>query len=111
MAYGGQQRKQFDDTNRGILFKNDRKRSDKHPDYRGSLNVGGVDHWLSAWRKDTKNGPALSISIEPKQEARRDSYERSREPERRSGALTGNPNAGWDRGHDEPPFPDEIPDF
>lgn len=104
MAYGSQQPKKFDDTNRGILFKNDRKRSDKHPDYRGSLNVGGVDHWLSAWRKETRNGPALSLSIEPKQEARRGSYERSREAQRPA-------DNGWDRGHDEPPFPDEIPDF
>jgi hypothetical protein len=73
-------RKKFDDTNRGILFKNDRKESDKHPDYKGSVNVDGRDYWLSGWRKDTQKGPALSLSVQPKQEARRVSYDKAQSP-------------------------------
>lgn len=93
MAFGRQRRddarndKQFDNTNRGILFENDRKRGDKDPDYKGSINVDGREYWLSGWEKDTKRGPALSLSIQPKQEQRRESYERSRDaqaPARRS---------------------------
>jgi hypothetical protein len=37
--------------NSGQLFKNDKKESDRHPDYKGSIMVGGVEHWLSAWIK------------------------------------------------------------
>lgn len=56
----------FDNTNRGVLFINDRKTSDKHPDYKGSINVGGKEFWLSAWMKVTAKGDAISLSIEPK---------------------------------------------
>lgn len=61
---------QFDDTNRGALFKNLKKDSDKHPDYKGNLNVGGVDHWLSAWLRVSKDGKTyMSLSVEPKDAA------------------------------------------
>lgn len=58
---------QYDNTNRGILFVNDRKTNDKHPDYKGSINVGGKEFWLSAWMKTTAKGDAISLSIEPKE--------------------------------------------
>ena len=57
----------YDNTDRGSLFKNDRKESDSHPDYKGSINVGGVDHWLSAWIKTSKDGKKyMSLSVKPK---------------------------------------------
>jgi hypothetical protein len=57
----------FDDTNRGALFRNDDKTEEKHPDYRGSLNVGGRDFWLSAWLKVSKKGTKyMSLAIKPK---------------------------------------------
>lgn len=58
--------KQFDDTDRGVLFKNDRKDSENHPDYRGSINVGGVDYWLSAWIKESAKGKFMSLSVKAK---------------------------------------------
>jgi len=55
---------EFDNTDRGVLFKNDRKEKDTHPDYTGSLNVGGVEHYLSAWIKTSKNGNKfMSLSL------------------------------------------------
>jgi uncharacterized protein (DUF736 family) len=57
----------FDNTNRGALFRNNDKTDEKHPDYRGNLNVGGVEFWLSAWIKTSKQGiKYMSISIKPK---------------------------------------------
>ena len=47
---------EYDNTNRGSLFKNDRKDDAKFPDYKGSLNVDGVEFWLSAWLKVSKDG-------------------------------------------------------
>lgn len=58
----------YDNTDRGVLFKNDRKTSDNHPDYRGSINVGGVEYWLSAWIKEGGKGKFMSLSINPKEE-------------------------------------------
>lgn len=68
---------QYDNTNRGALFKNDRKEQPNHPDYRGSVNVGGVEYWLSAWIKDGQKGKFMSLSIKPK-----DDQPRQQEPAR-----------------------------
>ena len=58
---------EYDNTNRGQLFKNDRKDDAKFPDYKGSLNVEGVDYWLSAWIKVSKDGQKfMSLSIKNK---------------------------------------------
>ena len=48
---------EYDNTNRGVLFKNDKKADEKHPDYKGSyMDVNGNDHWLNAWLAKDKNG-------------------------------------------------------
>ena len=57
---------QYDNTNRGVLFKNDRKETDNHPDYTGNVNVGGVEYWLSAWIKTGQKGKFMSLSVKPK---------------------------------------------
>ena len=57
----------YDNTNTGALFKNEKK-SDKHPDYRGSINVNGIDYWLSSWLKISKSGEKfMSLSVQPKE--------------------------------------------
>jgi hypothetical protein len=57
---------EYDNTNRGVLFKNDDKTEDKHPDYKGRINVGGTDYWLSAWIKTSKDGRKyMSLSPVP----------------------------------------------
>lgn len=58
----------YDNTNRGVLFKNDRKEKDSHPDYKGNINVGGEEFWLSAWIKEGNKGKFMSLSISPKEE-------------------------------------------
>lgn len=63
---------QYDNTNRGSMFVNDKKTEEKHPDWNGSLNVNGVEFWISGWKKMSKGGkPFLSISIREKQEQTR----------------------------------------
>jgi hypothetical protein len=57
----------FDNTNRGALFRNPDKTEERHPDYRGDLNVDGVEFWLSAWLRTSKKGTKfVSLSIQPK---------------------------------------------
>ena len=62
----------FDNTNKGTMFKNDRKTQDNQPDYKGSINIEGTEYWASGWIKvagpNAKNPGAkfLSMAFEPK---------------------------------------------
>jgi hypothetical protein len=53
--------------NSGTLFKNDKKTSEKHPDYKGSAMINGEEFWMSAWLKVGKNSVKfMSFAFEPK---------------------------------------------
>lgn len=54
--------------NRGSMWENDHKTTEKHPDFRGSLNVDGTVYWISGWT-DMKNGKRyMSLSVQPQEE-------------------------------------------
>lgn len=55
----------YDNTNRGALFKNDKATTDKHPGYTGKINVEGVEYYLSAWVKEGQKGKFFSLSVKP----------------------------------------------
>ena len=64
----------YDNTNTGVIFINTNKKNEKHPDRTGSLNVDGVDYWISGWmKKDREGKPFLSLSVKPKEEQPRQS--------------------------------------
>jgi hypothetical protein len=46
----------YDETNRGAIFKNDYKQKDTQPDYKGKINVDGVEKAISLWVKEDKSG-------------------------------------------------------
>lgn len=53
----------MDRDNTGVLFKNNKKTSDKHPDFTGNITVNGKKLRLSAWTKDGKAGKFISLSV------------------------------------------------
>ena len=57
-------------NNSGALFKNQRKETDKHPDYKGNAVINGVDMWVSAWIKTAQStgDKYMSLSFQPKNE-------------------------------------------
>jgi len=57
----------YDNTNRGALFKNNRKEQPSHPDYTGTLNVGGVDYYLNGWLKESKKDGRKFFSLSVKE--------------------------------------------
>ena len=61
----------FDNTNRGALFKNKRKTEAAHADYTGSININGREYWLDARiKKSKKDGKKfMAISVKPKTES------------------------------------------
>jgi uncharacterized protein (DUF736 family) len=59
----------FDNTNSGALFKNDKRTNDRQPQYRGRINAGGVEFWVSAWVKKSRNGANfMSLALTPVEE-------------------------------------------
>lgn len=40
----------------GTLFPNTDKKSDKSPDYSGSVKIEGKEYALAGWKKTSKNG-------------------------------------------------------
>ena len=54
--------------NTGSLFKNDRKETDSHPDYKGSALIDGLGEcWLDAWINTAKDGTKyMSLKLKPK---------------------------------------------
>ncbi len=62
---------QYNNDNSAVLFKNDRKEKESHPDYNGNAEVGGVEYWLNAWVKESKTGKKFfSLSFTPKEKKR-----------------------------------------
>lgn len=62
---------EYDNTNRGAIWKNDDKQSEKHPDFKGSINIEGVEYWVSGWKRRagaSPKSPALSLSVQAKEE-------------------------------------------
>lgn len=59
---------QYDNSNRGVVFVNDRKEQDTHPDMKGSINIEGTEYWLSGWWKTPQSGGEdfLSLSVKLK---------------------------------------------
>jgi len=68
----GETEMEYDNTNRGALFRNDDKdpNDDKERDYSGTLDVEGTEYWISGWvRTSRKTGKKyLSLSVKPKQD-------------------------------------------
>ena len=63
---------EYSNENKGAIWGNKKKTTDNHPDYTGSLNVDGVEYWVSGWKRKPSakpNAHAMSIAITPKEGA------------------------------------------
>jgi hypothetical protein len=57
----------YDNDNKGVLFRAQEKKTDKHPDYDGNITIDGVEYWLSGWMRTSAKGTKfLSLSVKPK---------------------------------------------
>ena len=71
---------EYDNTNRGAIWKNDRKTTETQPDYTGSIepehtcskcsHTETTDYWLNGWRAvegASDRAPVLKFSVAPKE--------------------------------------------
>lgn len=55
-----------DRDNSGALFRNDRKKEEKHPDYTGVITIMSEKWRLAGWLKKSKEGRSyLSLAVQP----------------------------------------------
>lgn len=65
--------------NTGVLFKNDRK-SDKHPAYKGEINVEGKHYSIALWdRQSSKGTTYLSVAIQEYRDVKNEPKEETKE--------------------------------
>jgi uncharacterized protein (DUF736 family) len=58
----------------GTLFKNEKKKSENHPDYTGSCKIDNVEWDIAGWKKTTNSGKSfLSLSFSEPWEKRKQS--------------------------------------
>ena len=53
----------YDNTNSGVLFTNDKKGNEKAPDYKGKVNIEGKEKNIAGWIREGKSGMFISIKI------------------------------------------------
>lgn len=100
----------YDNTNRAVLFRNENKKTDTHPDYSGNLNFEGVECFLDAWIKTAESGRKfMSLSVKrkekqssPEQSAQRQPAPRQQAPAPRQAAPR--PASGFDDMDNDVPF-------
>lgn len=57
--------KQFDDTNRFVLFINDNSANPKAPSHKGTININGTEYKIAGWVKQSQSGvDYISGSVE-----------------------------------------------
>lgn len=57
---------QYDDKNKGAIWKNDKRETDRHPHFTGTANIDGVEFYVSAWKRDagaSEKAPALRFAF------------------------------------------------
>ena len=51
----------------GVLFRNDKKTTDKHPMYKGSCMIAGVEFWIAAWVNESERGKYMRLKFSVKE--------------------------------------------
>lgn len=60
---------EYDNRNRGVIFKNTRKELETHPDYTGTFtDADNREHWFDGWIKQGANGSFISFRVKPKEQ-------------------------------------------
>ncbi|MDR2337708.1 MAG: hypothetical protein LBE20_03550 [Deltaproteobacteria bacterium] len=86
---------QYNNNNRGVLFKNERKQQANHPDYTGSCTINNIEYWISGWIKEKDEKKYFSFSFAPKQQGKNNTQDNKQQ-------ALGNTGTSFD--NDDIPF-------
>lgn len=90
----------YDNTNKIAIFRNNKGDNAKRPDYRGTLNIDGVEYKCSLWLREKKDGSGMKYM--------QGSVERAKEADARAGdtprATQAQQPAQTDSATDDVPF-------
>lgn len=89
---------QYDNSNQAAIWGNDNRETDKHPHFKGSGEIDGVEYWISAWKRDPEGNPkapALKLKFQRKDEVQAKGMSEAKQ--------AAQPAGGGD------PFGDDIP--
>lgn len=90
---------EYDNSNKGAIWRNEKKETERHPDFTGSANVEGVEYWVSGWKRDPNGNPkspALRLSFQAKEQLHKQGMEQA------SKATQAPTDDGW--ADDDVPF-------
>jgi len=71
----------YDNTNRGQMWRSE-KQKENDRDFQGSINIEGVEYWLSGWSKkqgDNPNAPSVRFSVQAKEQAHNQGYQQAQQ--------------------------------
>lgn len=66
----------YDNTNTGILSRNERREKDTQPEFTGKIDIEGKPYRLAAWVRQRKDGGKFfSLKATPQEETKKDPVE------------------------------------
>jgi len=54
----------YDNTNKGVLFANDKRGNEKAPDYKGKIDINGVEKEIAGWVRNSAKGELISLVVQ-----------------------------------------------
>lgn len=62
---------EYDNKNTAVLFRNERKEEDRHPDYTGTMwDADGAEHFADCWVREGNKGKFFSMRFKKKTAAK-----------------------------------------
>jgi len=106
---------QYDDNNKGALWPAKERASDKHPHFTGRAMVGGVEYYVSGWKRDPNGNPkapSVKFSFKPVDEVKQQAqqYQPQATPQAQYQPQATPQQYAQATGDQAPPA-NEVPDF
>ena len=104
---------QYDNDNKGALWPAKERASDKHPHFTGRAMVGGVEYYVSGWKRDPNGNPkapSVKFSFKAVDEVKQQSHQSQPQTQQQYQPQATPQQYAQATGGQAPPA-NEVPDF